>query len=247
MKEMAWQILVRVFRLIPGPIRRQCCRLAFHAAAAGKPKAGLLELLDDYDQLRNQIDKCGIRYEGGIHPKHRLTAYHRFFVERIAPGARVLDVGCGYGAVAASLAEAGAIVTGVDIDAESLRAARERFVHANLRFVAGDATRELPDERFGVIVLSNVLEHLEHRVVFLRKLADTFGPCRFLIRLPMINRDWLVPLKQELGVPFYSDPGHYTEYTEATFRAEMAAAGLAVGHVQIQWGEIWAEVNACRA
>ena len=31
----------------------------------------------------------------GEHPKHKLTRYHDFFIEHIADGAHVLDVGCG--------------------------------------------------------------------------------------------------------------------------------------------------------
>lgn len=42
------------------------------------------------------------------------------------PGERVLDLGCGDGALLESLAATGAIVTGCDRDASMLAAARER-------------------------------------------------------------------------------------------------------------------------
>lgn len=47
-----------------------------------------------------------------------------------APGARILDVGCGRGELAAELAQAGHVVTGIDLDAEAVAAARARGVDA---------------------------------------------------------------------------------------------------------------------
>ena len=44
-------------------------------------------------------------FGNGIHPKHRLTDYHDFFVENIEDKETVIDVGCGYGAVARTIAK----------------------------------------------------------------------------------------------------------------------------------------------
>ena len=40
---------------------------------------------------------------------------------------------------------------------------------------------------------------------------------------------------------YFSDPTHYTEYTQQSFEEELREAGLAIAHLQINWGEIWAE------
>ncbi|NQT63468.1 MAG: class I SAM-dependent methyltransferase, partial [Candidatus Marinimicrobia bacterium] len=106
-----------------------------------------------------QVNQTAIRYEGGIHPKHRLMDYHRFFIERLNKNDRVLDIGCGYGAVAFSMAKAGALVTGVDMDGANIQQARERYQHKNLKFLLGDVRKDLPEGNFNVIVMSNVLEH----------------------------------------------------------------------------------------
>ena len=82
-----------------------------------------------------------VRYEGGIHPKHRLMPYHAFCTSRIQPGQKVLDIECGYGAVARSLAEAGAVVTGLDMDPEKIRRARETFLRERLTFSQADVPR----------------------------------------------------------------------------------------------------------
>jgi hypothetical protein len=59
----------------------------------------------------------------------------------------------------------------------------------------------------------------------------------------MFNRDWRPPLREELGLYAYGDPTHFIEYTRESFEREMAQAGFRVRHLQVNWGEIWAEVS----
>jgi ubiquinone/menaquinone biosynthesis C-methylase UbiE len=83
--------------------------------------------------------------EGWLHAKHRLTDYHGFFVSRVKPGERVLDIGCGIGALAVDLAgRRGAVVTGLDADAAAIRVARAAHAAPGLTFVEGDAHRLPP-------------------------------------------------------------------------------------------------------
>lgn len=202
--------------------------------------------LDDY--VTWCMNRVAIEYDGGVHVKHRLMKYHDFFVERIQPGERVLDIGCGYGAVAYSVASrAGAIVCGIDLRQENIVKARQLFQHPNLVFVQGDVLKDMPGESFDVMMLSNILEHIEYRVEFLIAAHERLSPKRCLIRVPMFNRDWRVPLRKELGLSYFSDPTHYTEYTQEGFEKEIATAGLSISHLQINWGEIWAEVRPVHA
>lgn len=232
-------------RALPGPWLRWGCRIAFTAAAARPPRSAMRALLEIDDDLTGCIDQAALRYDDGVHVKHRLMDYHAFFVGRVRPGERVLDIGCGYGAVAYSLVtRAGTIVTGIDRNADSIALARRRFPHRDLTFIAGDALRDLPREPFETIVLSNTLEHIEHRVEFLVSVQSRVRPRRWLIRVPMLDRDWRVPLRRELGMFYFSDATHFTEYTRESFEAEMEAAGLGVRHLQVNWGEIWVEVSA---
>jgi SAM-dependent methyltransferase len=170
--------------------------------------------------------------------------YHDFFVDRINAGERVLDVGCGYGAVAFSMASrAGADVTGIDLSEANIAEARSRFTHPSLRFVCGIAPRDVPSGPFDVIVASNVLEHIDERQPFLQTIQKRTGAVRWLIRVPMANRDWRVPLRAELGLFAFGDPTHFIEYTRETFEQELDDAGFDVRHLQVNWGEIWAEVH----
>jgi 2-polyprenyl-3-methyl-5-hydroxy-6-metoxy-1,4-benzoquinol methylase len=211
-------------------------------------RSAMRVLLRADDFLTKCINRLAIEYDGGVHVKHRLMKYHDFFVERISPGERVLDVGCGYGAVAYSVASrAGAVVVGIDLRAENIVKARQLFQHPNLSFLQGDVLHGLPKESFDVIMLSNILEHIEQRVEFLTIVHERLSPQRCLIRVPMFNRDWRVPLREELAMSYFSDPTHYTEYTQESFEKEIRAAGLTITHLQINWGEIWAEVRPGRS
>lgn len=211
----------------------------------GKPPARALELLFSLDAvLYGMQGQWAIAYDGGIHTKHRHMKYHDFFTGRINPGDSVLDIGCGNGAVAYDVAEIAGCVLGIDIEAGNIAAARGRYRHPNLEFRLGDALEALPGEEFSAIILSNVLEHLPGRPAFLRRLQETLQPERILIRVPLFERDWRVPLKRELGLEWRLDKTHETEYTLESFAAEMAEAGLHIDHLEVRWGEIWAEVSA---
>jgi len=80
--------------------------------------------------------QTAIEYEGGIHPKHRHMRYHGFFTSRVCSGERVLDIGCGNGAVAYDVAEkAGAFVTGVDLSAEAIQQAHLHYSHSRVSYI----------------------------------------------------------------------------------------------------------------
>ena len=244
-KDKVWNILVTLSTVLPKSVRNQMCRLILSAYGAQADKTiALRDLFSLKDCLDYHLDQVAIQYGKGIHPKHVLMNYHRFFCERILPSSSVLDVGCGYGVVAASMVQTGAKVTGIDLSAESIDDANLRYKAGNIRFVVGDATRDLPDEKYDVIVLSNVLEHISDRKALLLRLVGKYSPEKILVRVPMVNRDWSVMMKKELGMQYFSDPTHCIEYTEESFIEEMNNASLKVIHLEIKWGEIWAELVA---
>jgi 2-polyprenyl-3-methyl-5-hydroxy-6-metoxy-1,4-benzoquinol methylase len=191
------------------------------------------------------LGRKAVEYGGGTHTKHRHTRYHDFFTSRVRPEERVLDVGCGIGAVAYDLAErSGAWVVGVDLSAENIETARNRYPHPRVEYRVEDGLRDNREGRFDVVVLSNILEHLPERPAFLRRMQQAVQPSRMLIRVPLFERDWQVPLKRELGVEWRLDTTHETEYTLESFVAEVTQAGCHIVHQEVRWGEIWAEVRA---
>ena len=205
-------------------------------------KLAIRTLLKFDDYLRMTVNTLTISENGGLHPKHRLTEYCKFFTGNIVPDDRVLDIGCGNGYVASRIAECAKSVTAIDIVKKNINCAKEKFAKDNMQFITGDATTYPFKEHYDAIVLSNVLEHIKDRHNFLIKIKN-LAP-KLLIRVPMIDREWLVLYKKEIGLPYMSDRTHYTEYTMASFDKEMKAAGLSIQSYSVQFGEIWAVVAA---
>lgn len=82
-------------------------------------------------------------------------------------GMRILEVGCGTGASTVAMAEQGAIVTGLDVDEDTMRVARERcrLYDLGVEFVLGNVTQFgslLPGRQFDLIVFYASLEHMTH-------------------------------------------------------------------------------------
>lgn len=178
--------------------------------------------------------------ENGLHPKHRLTRYHDFFLSNLKKDETVLDIGCGEGYLAKDLAQKASHVIGIDINETSLKKAQEN-APSNTTFIHGDATNYAFKEKFDVLVLSNVLEHIQNREDFLRNISPLANT--ILIRVPMLDRDWTIALKKELGIEYRLDPTHETEYTEKQFRQEIRTAVLQIESLHIRWGELYAVIR----
>ncbi len=208
------------------------------------PRVSMRRLLDVHGFIETAIDRQCIAWGDGIHVKHQIMdGIHSFFTDRIPPGSRVLDVGSGIGAVAHALAvHSQAEVIGIDTNKDRVRFAAERFQHPRLRFVAGDATAELPREKIDIVVLSSVLEHVDDRIGLLKKLQSKYQPKIYLIRVPTFDRHYHAALKRRLGLFAYTDPDHRLEYTMESFAEEMQAAGMVIRYIEVRWGDIWAEI-----
>jgi 2-polyprenyl-3-methyl-5-hydroxy-6-metoxy-1,4-benzoquinol methylase len=191
------------------------------------------------------IDNECLNLDKGMHVKHRLTKYHDFFCNKLKKNEIVLDIGCGNGFLDYDMAtRVGAKIIGIELSKQNYNIAVKRYPHKNIEYVLGDALAYLPSTKIDTIVMSNVLEHLENRVDFLKKVQKQINPKRWLIRVPMINRDWQTALMKDLGIDYRLDPTHYIEYTEESFRREIKKAGLRVNEIKINWGEIWSEVES---
>ena len=235
-------VLAMFWQLLPMRLRHLLLKGMFVLESRGPDTgAAMKRLFTLQDDLDHVVNERAMIHGKGEHPKHRLMRYHDFFVENILDGQRVIDIGCGYGAVARSIARARpkSQVTGVDYDPKRLAEARAKDNPANLSFVEADATQSVPPGPWDVVVLSNVLEHIVDRHAFLTALIDKTKARRFLIRVPLFERDWRLAMRREVGANYYSDPDHEIEPTQEEFRRETAAAGLVVEQLATPWGEIW--------
>ncbi len=138
----------------------------------------------------------------GVHPKHRLMKYHQWFVDRIRPDWTVVDVGCGNGALTFDLRKKCKRVIALDTSKENIRRAQKQYSCDDIHYRVADARGYIPDMPVDAVVLSNVLEHIQQRNEFLSHWASYAE--FFLVRVPMLNRDWLTLYKKEKGVVMYN-------------------------------------------
>lgn len=128
------------------------------------------------------------------HPRWRADGYyHRRLAESyrhlVPPGLRVLEVGCGAGDLLAALSPSRGV--GVDFSPETIRRARER--HPGLTFVEQDAHALALDERFDVIVLSDLANELWDVQLVLQQVRRLCTPSTRIV-LNTYSRLWELPL-----------------------------------------------------
>lgn len=227
--------------LIPSKFRKFFIKSILAVESRGNPKKSLKFLFQINELSETFINQSSIRYEGNHHPKHRLTKYHDFFIENIDDNSKVLDLGCGYGYVAWQVAEkkTKSKIVGVDRVKSKINFANKEYNLPNLSFICDDVLDANFSDQYDVIILSNIYEHLDERINFIRMLIKNCNPKKILFRIPDFKRSWFLPLKKELGVNYFSDDEHFIEPSFEEFKNEVEAAGLKVAETKFLWGEIW--------
>lgn len=110
---------------------------------------------------------------GGYYHR-RLAEVYRFWV---APGRRVLELGCGQGDLLAALRPA--VGVGVDFSGEMIARARQR--HPELTFINADAHEFVATDAFDVIILSDLLNDVWDVQTILEQAARMSAPHTRLI------------------------------------------------------------------
>lgn len=107
----------------------------------------------------------------GLVARHGLTASHWFMLDEIPDGAKVLDVGCASGYLAAALDDRGCEVHGVEPDPAMAEAAKAHCRTVSTDDIEDAAAREHLPKDLDVVVLGDVLEHLRDPWEVLQALA----------------------------------------------------------------------------
>ena len=130
----------------------------------------------------------------GSYYRRRLTEVYRFLV---APNRRVLEVGCGRGDLLAALNPS--VGVGVDFSSEMIQHAKLR--HPQLEFIQADVHCLDLDEKFDVIVLSDLVNDLWDVQTVLERVA-AMSTSRTRLILNSYSRLWELPLglAEKLGV-----------------------------------------------
>jgi 2-polyprenyl-3-methyl-5-hydroxy-6-metoxy-1,4-benzoquinol methylase len=158
-------------------------------------------------------------------------------LDRIVPpkaGARIADVGCGSGMIAAHLARSGAQVVGFDSNPAAIGFASHTYGSANLRFVLGPFEQMADEAPFHQVYCLEVLEHLyeEQGIETLRLCARaaTSG-AELLVTTPNARSAWPAiewTLDRLELVPTLDEAQHLTLFTRSRLARAMQSAGWTV-------------------
>ncbi|WCB91940.1 Ubiquinone biosynthesis O-methyltransferase, mitochondrial [Baekduia alba] len=170
--------------------------------------------------------------------EHGLSESHRLVLEAVPDGARVLDVGCATGYLAAELGRRGCTVDGIEFDpdaAEQARAHCRAVVVGDLEapFTHAEVERMLAGVKPDVIICADVLEHLRDPWSVLGWLAALLPPeGKAIISIPNIAH-WTARRALLRGRFAYADYGlfdrtHLRFFTRDSARELARRAGFSV-------------------
>jgi len=239
MKTILMKIIGFPFNIIPLRIISKLISLQIRVLTIARSSKNSLYLLLDLEmRLYSLTGHESCRYGGGEHTKIKHIKYHKFFCNNIVPDEEVFDVGFGKGSLPYKMALKGAIVTGIELSKENYLLAKKKYSHPNISFIHGNVLKDLPNKSVNTITLSNVLEHIKDRINLIKTIQEKLNPRKWLIRVPMYERDWRVPLMDELGVDYRLDKTHFIEFTLDEFINEIKLSGLYIDKIDCRWGEI---------
>lgn len=133
--------------------------------------------------------------QGELRTLHQLNPLRVQFITQHTPiqDKCVLDVGCGGGILSESLAQLGALVTGIDMDESVIKVARQHQKLAQLtidyRCQSIEALAEEQAEQYDVITCMEMLEHVPNPKSILKACATLLKPNGHLF-LSTLNRNW---------------------------------------------------------
>ena len=152
----------------------------------------------------------------------------------VTPGARVLDVGCGDGALMAALASRGCDARGLELDPANVAACVAR----GLSVVQGDCNADLadyPDGAFDYAILSQTLQTTQRPDLVLDQLLRISGQAfvsfpnfaQWRIRLALMFGGTM-PVTRQLPARWYDTPNIH-HVTIDDFRSLLGERGIAIG------------------
>lgn len=197
---------------------------------------------DQYDAWNGE---SGIRWVGSADQRDAVlspVADHLLATAAIAPGERVLDIGCGCGATTIAAAHAtgtSGSVVGLDLSAPMLDVARSRATTGglnNVSFIQGDAQTTRLDDEFDVVISRFGTMFFDDPTAAFTNLASHLRPGGRLYLVtwqPLEANEWLVvpgaTLIEYGSLPPAAEssaPGMFAQSEPDTIASVLSDAGL---------------------
>jgi 2-polyprenyl-6-hydroxyphenyl methylase/3-demethylubiquinone-9 3-methyltransferase len=174
--------------------------------------------------------------QGEFRPLHLLNPVRTRFVSERVPlaGVRVLDVGCGGGLLAESLAREGARVTAIDLAPAMIEVARLHAASEGLtidyRLASAEELARASPAAFEVVTCMEMLEHVPEPAAMLGTLAQLLTPGGALF-VSTLNRNLRSFLLAIVGAEYLLNliPRGTHEYERLIRPAELARWARAAG------------------
>ena len=165
------------------------------------------------ERFKSDLDEAEIRLD-------RLGAL-------LSPGIDLLEIGSGSGAFLKKSSDSGANVTGIEYDLIA-----QEWINKKLNLKNFESLDMLPtDQRFELIVMFHVLEHVADPIKFITDIAERLKPTgTIVIEVPNIDDALLSIYGLESFKEFYFSIAHLTYFSPNTLQRVTDAANL-VGEI----------------
>ena len=140
---------------------------------------------------------------------------HRWLSPHLRDGDLVMDVGCGTGIVVNELKSRGVTICGVELGAAPVMPGLEDDVQTETDLFDLDDTLKA---RISIVLLLDVIEHIQDRQQFLQRIFRELPNCRLLLLT--------VPARMEIWSDYDRHWGHYLRYDRRGLEKELLQSGF---------------------
>lgn len=168
--------------------------------------------------------------------RHRNIVFDRHFGSLIRSVEQIGEVGCGHGLLLSHIAKAyNQAADGFELNLNALKLCPP--VPGNLYVYDIFVRHPEFTNKYDVLILMDVLEHIEDEEGFLKAVQDHLKPGGFLI----IG----VPMRQHLYSAYDKADGHYRRYSSRYLRSTVKSSGFQIRKV-VEWGHSYIPILMLR-
>ena len=135
-----------------------------------------------------------------------------------------------------------ASVVGIDHDGSLIEIARKKTTEKNVAYVHGDLNQYIGGQKFDLVLLVHVIEHIDDPDKLLKTLHEITD--KIIVEVPDFEGDPLNLVRFDLGLQFYSDGDHVREYTEKILADQLTRNGWTLLELRKKGGAVLAVAEA---